>query len=606
MDMHRSYGNEVWNKASSHERDPINMNITVESTKREVPAYPHTRGLVASASKYNSPRRRSSTHKTHNDNPKSAKLSWRLDPVESLSDWTLVVVSNENAGESQPQNELQNSDILVNDTIDDGNHSIISNLSGANNNDHQSVEMRATNVTPAKRYYVHRAVLGVGPKKGDFFADLFQKQRIAIEMSQQSDYNNQRGHDVNKGRDLEPITYIEVKPSAAAAFDTMLDFMYAPNDTPAKTTTESAVALRHLSIALGIRELFNSVTPFIQKDLSAQTSPIYLFEAHRYKHEKLLNVALKICASHFSEIKLSLIILLPPKLLHEVLKSPHLKFDSSEQLSSRIASYFRCRPKVINRENLLDFTSADIMPNIAHDEVIFYINLMERTGLLLKRNDWGKFPSSKSSSSLYERCIQGSSKAIYHIMDLKLRNGFDAKVANNVQQKRAYESEYEAIASRVKVKLLEKALLEKMSSHSMHSSNDQIERRDADVTRKGRRKRRDKDDYRRMKEEYKEQLSILEEKLAQKEQTIQRYESELSKFTRVPNEYRPPPIVSDHTYRRDPRFDEYGESLYGYIPPTALPRIGHSVSDGWIYREERINGGKKHDALWPMYYYKAN
>ena len=118
-------------------------------------------------------------------------------------------------------------------------------------------------------------------------------------------------------------------------------------------STESAVALRHLSIALGIRELFQRVTPFIQKDLTPLTSPTYVHEAHLYKHDKLLNVAMKLCANNLGDIKLSLLIVLTPPLLTRVLHHPiHFRCDS-EIISTRVASYFRCQPAAVNKTNLL-------------------------------------------------------------------------------------------------------------------------------------------------------------------------------------------------------------------------------------------------------------
>ena len=529
-------------------------------------------------------KRKPSKYHTYGDEPRSGNLSWRLDPVESLSDWTLVVVSNENAGDETVPAE----------TTIDGTSSVVSELSEKHDDHHK--EQKAKVPTPAKRYFVHRAVLGVGPRKGDFFVDLFHKHRLALE--------NQNDEKDDCNGDLEPITHIEVKPSAAAAFGAMLDFMYSPNDRPVKATTESAVALRHLSIALGIRELFNSVTPFIQKDLSAQTSPIYLFEAHRYYHIKLLNVAIKICASNFSEVKLSSLIILTPDLLERVLTSPHLKC-ASETLSSKVASYFRCRPNAINRENLLRFTPPDIMPIISSDEVIFFLHLMEETGLLNKR---GKRNKNSRNNSLYERCIARSSEAVYKIMEKKLSLDTKSNIVRERQHRKNGETEFDYISFRVKAEILEKAFLESVSSK--HISHTKVESRDSDASTKIKplksKNEKHKDTYTRIKDDYEERIASLERKLVEKEQTIERYSNELSKFARVPNQYRPPDLLSDHTYKREPIYDGYGESLYGYMPPTALPRYTVPDSEGWIFREERHDGRNSREMLWPMYYYKAN
>ena len=539
-------------------------------------------------------------HQTPINFPQSTNLSWRLDPVESLSDWTIVVVSNEHAGDEQMPPKNANCDSA----------SVVSDLSEKNDDSREKRSTKRHTNTASKRYYVHRAVLGVGPRKGDFFTDLFHKHRLATE--------NEKDDRDPITKDLDPVTHIEVKPSAAAAFGLMLDFMYAPNDTPVKATTESAVALRHLSIALGIRELFNSVTPFIQKDLSANTSPVYLFESFRYNHEKLFNVALKTCASNFEDIKLSSIIILPPHLLGKVLDSPHFQCDS-EALSSRIASYFRCRPKAANKENLFKFTSSEIMPKIATHEVLFYLNLMEESGLILK-NDRRNI--SLKNSSLYERCLAGSSEAIYSFMEDKLFPEISVKHTKE-RQKKAAEVEFETISSRVKVDLLEKALLEKMRPSNTHVTashrlqNDRqtsifVKKRTPSKREKGSISRSSRDSrYLGQRREHRDdsseqQIRSLQEKIKAQEQTIKKYATELSKFSRVPNQYLPPPMLSDYTYKKEPVYDSYGESIYGYIPPTAFPRMMHNkVVDGWVYREQDTDNEINQGSIWPMYYYKG-
>jgi len=530
--------------------------------------------------------KRLSPHKKFPSNQSTlSSLSWRLNPVESLSDWTLVVVSSESAGEEKPPPRTTECDQV----------SEISDISGKNEEltKKSCSDFRAK---ATKRYHVHRAVLGVGKRKADFFAEIFQRQRLALE-------NNADERDLGETKDLQSITHLEVKPSAAAAFDTMLDFMYAPDSTTVKATTESAVALRHLSIALGARELFNSVTPFIQKDLSAQTSPIYVFEAFRYNHEKLLNVAMKICASNFSEIKLSSIIILTPNLFGSILRSPHLKCQS-EVLSSRVASYFRCRPKSITAENLLRFTSPDVMPSMASDEVLFYLNMMEQTGLILKKD---RRNVSLVNSSLYQRCVLASTETLQNLMEEKLYLRSKGSIQSGARNKQASgELEFESLSSRIRSDLLENALLEKISKTQTSSPRiKKDEKRNSNASEKTRRIRRNKPLSRHTLNDYEEKILMLEEKLAARDHTIEMYSSEISKFTRLPNNYTPPLNLSDYTYKRDPIYDSYGASVYGLNPPTAMPNTGHQEYDGWVCRDHKLGDDVVNDKIWPLYYYKG-
>lgn len=429
----------------------------------------------------------------------------------------------------------------------------------------------------------------------------------------------------------------------------MLDFVYGSPDSPVEATTVSAVALRHLSIALGIRELFNRVTPFIQKDLSGETAPIYLFEAERYGHDKLLNVSLKLCATHFSELKLSSLIILSPSVFLRVLTSPHLKCES-KVLSVRVASYFRCRPECLNQHNLFAFTDPNIMPRVSPDEVMFYLNKLEQTKSISKD---GTMIAHSKKPTLYERCVSACPTAVENIMKNRMISSSSQKHEKTQQQqqdkgqnhdmmqRQVVESEYENTSSEIRVQLLESALMhilkapptipnrnkphKRLSFHvppsttgqtpqSYENNNEKIIKSyhgsssstpNCSPHSNHSKRREEKEKIRTMQKEYERKIASLQEKLYTKEDKLRRYQAELSKFTRVPNTYSPSPILSECTFQDVQAYDSYGESVFGNIPPTALPRMmKHPESDGWIYKEDRKT--RSHCMYWPMYYYKAN
>jgi BTB/POZ domain len=275
-------------------------------------------------------------------------LTWRLDPDESLSDWILTVVSNpELQCDSGGKEKDDDSDEEENPEDRDDKQP---NFTSPDIKGHKQQNL------PSTKYFVHRTQLAVGPRRSEYFAKLFRQLTITQKRSTTG-------------------TRIELRPSAAEAFPAMLDFIYSPVGTPPVVTTETAVALRHLSTCFGIRELFDYVTEFIKSDLSPETSPLYLLEADTYSHDKLRSAALNACAEYFESIKFSRIVTLTPSLLKEVILSSNLN-ASSRVLSSRVASYCRCRPGLVDAKMLQLLTRPDRMPEIAPEESLFFLNLI--------------------------------------------------------------------------------------------------------------------------------------------------------------------------------------------------------------------------------------
>mmetsp|Transcript_15595 Transcript_15595/g.24250 ORF Transcript_15595/g.24250 Transcript_15595/m.24250 type:complete len:240 (-) Transcript_15595:26-745(-) len=183
------------------------------------------------------------------------ELSWRLTPEESLSDWRIVIQ-------------------IIEDDMED------------------------TEASQKITYNVHKSVLGVGPRRSEYFSRVFRNE-VVIEATKST-------------------SHIQLQDSAALAFPYMLDFMYRTNDaaTEVNVTTENAVALRHLAQYFGIPSLFLSVNNFIKSDLQVWNATIYLAEAELYRDEKIISAALKYCSP------------LPATLFKDVTSSPFFKCAS--------------------------------------------------------------------------------------------------------------------------------------------------------------------------------------------------------------------------------------------------------------------------------------
>jgi hypothetical protein len=516
---------------------------------------------------------------------RSNGLSWRVDPDESLSDWTLTVVSN-------PQLNKSNNDF---DSDHDDEES--DEDEGRDDERHYFQLRRKQNDYPIKKYFVHRTQLAVGPRRSDYFAKMFH-------------YRNTK----KKNGKSPTGTRIELRPSAAAAFPAMLDFMYSSD--PPNTTTESAVALRHLATCFGIRPLFEAVTEFIKTDLRPDTAPTYLVEAHGFSHEKLFQSALNICAQHFESIKFSHLVKLTPQLFEQVVSSPLMEC-SSEALSSRVASYCRCRPGVVDAETLQLLTHPDRMPKIAAEESLFFLHLIAE----VEQDDADDESLSiggrrkLGTNSLYSRCVEASDD-IVRIAILNTRDKKDSakkvkkgkKSSSESRPTRTAVKEYYSLPAQMRVDLLENALLNSPTKEDLEV----LERARKEAKKKFSDEalgqvRELESEMEHMRKRYEKKIATYQAQLDAQEQEIRAYATELSKFVRIPNEYRIPPTVSDYTYQEMPEFDDYGESVYGDIPPSSMPRFGNQPEEGFLYQETRfLKNGSRAAYKWPMFYYKGD
>lgn len=509
-------------------------------------------------------------------------LSWRLHPDESLSDWTLTVASTDSVPCS-PKRRRRSVNAMDDAAAHDNPAAAEDNLADAMS-------------PPSRKYHVHRAQLAVGPRRSDYFATLFKNRR---RMLRSGDTSMENGADANG-------TYIELKASAAAVFPTMLDFIYSPISTPVEATTESAVALRHLASCFGIREMFNSFTEYIKGDLRPETAPTYLLEAATYKHDELIAASLKMCTESLQVIKLSTIVLLPPELFELVVRSPHLVCES-EVLSTRIASYCRCRPGGIDLETLLSLTDAEVMPRITPDESLFYIHLLSLLGV-----DLPDHSRSGAAPTLYERCVAASPNVVRGALQVKHSPVCTHKSQFHDRHRQTTNKDYDDLPAGVKVDLLESTIADSCHAETMPASVADVEKKDEFIADshssheiKGELSAAKEEigdlqsEIKHLRTKLEKTIKICEAKLSAREDEVQRCKEELSRFVRVPNNCDVP---SACTYQEDTEFDRYGESVIGQIPPIAMPRFEHAPRDGLIYREK----DRFDTRYWPMFYYKGD
>jgi hypothetical protein len=161
------------------------------------------------------------------------ELTWRRDPEESFSDWTIVVSRK------------------------------------------VEVEQCEAEVEPPATYYVHKHIVGAGPRSSEYFCNVFQNTELAESKTS--------------------TTVLELKTSAALAFSDMMDFIYMNRE--ANLSSETAVAVRHLATYFCVPTLFEHTNNFIQQDIGTSNIHVYLQEALLYHDDTMIQATMEVAAN---------------------------------------------------------------------------------------------------------------------------------------------------------------------------------------------------------------------------------------------------------------------------------------------------------------------
>lgn len=278
-----------------------------------------------------------------------AALTWRGDPAETHSDFTIVVVTN---------------------------------------------ELHTTT------FHAHKSVLCFGRRQSRYFA------KIALNESGPGSSSKKAAPHWNRP---PIITKVELDEQDASNFEVLLDYIYAPvaqmllsedtvltaastlsspslftvpsYDTDSSQilgedliTTENSVSLRYLARKFEVDAFTLAVNKFIQRSLSFSTGPWYLSQACQYGDDRLQESAQKLCAENFDQLDIESLTVLPLHLFRVVVKSLESFDEENVQLShfvsDTVCKYFEANEKSISSEALLDFTDPLLMPYMTAEAAI--------------------------------------------------------------------------------------------------------------------------------------------------------------------------------------------------------------------------------------------
>lgn len=222
-------------------------------------------------------------------------LKWRLDPVESLSDWSIKV----------------------------------------RDRDSKNIEI----------YHVHKSTLAVGPRKSEYFVNIF-------------------GHK-NPRSSQRTVTDVILPATAAKTMPELLDFIYSVR--PAKIKSDTAIGMRFLSQFFGVKPLFKHVMNFIQKDLSLATLEFYIRDSTSLQDEKMLGISSRHVARNIAKIDVRHRIagVMDFGFLERVLQaSVSLSVERRRHFSIFVASFCRKNIERLDQDTFLRLTTEEYLPTI--------------------------------------------------------------------------------------------------------------------------------------------------------------------------------------------------------------------------------------------------
>lgn len=255
-------------------------------------------------------------------------LSWRGDPLQTFSDWTIIV---------------------------------------------------ATSEFESRTYHVHKTILSVGPRSSRYFSRLFMEGSNRYNQSQSSTRIELDEQDA----DSFPLFLDFMYDTSPDADDDESLILNVNEDF----STSNAVSLRHLARVFDCEGLMLAVNKFIQKDLSLKTGPVYLIQAHLYQDDRLIESAKRLCIENFSRLETRSITRLPLELFRSIMtaviersKGAHdITIEEEDALSYHLSEvvcqYFEKHPDRMTVTLLLELTNESVMPKIASEPAIGFTAL---------------------------------------------------------------------------------------------------------------------------------------------------------------------------------------------------------------------------------------
>ena len=208
-------------------------------------------------------------------------------------------------------------------------------------------------------YHVHKRILSEGPKKSKFFESLFRR------------------NDSGQKTEEDSVSTSKMHAEAAKLVPDMLDYLYSINDM-LDISTETAVALRHLSEFFGIRALATEVVSFVYYDMSIQNMKTYIVSASAFDDLQTLKLCAQRCAVQIMDIDPTSHILaeMDPSFLLDVISNPKVdRNNRSSHISKLVSIYCHVHRDTLNGGVFEELTSVEYLPTICKQAAFELLSL---------------------------------------------------------------------------------------------------------------------------------------------------------------------------------------------------------------------------------------
>ena len=329
-------------------------------------------------------------------------LTWRGDPTDTHSDWTIVVVTT---------------------------------------------ELETTT------YHVHKSVLCFGPRQSKYFSRIIlnhkpkhgkesaQTPTIKVDLDQRDAQNFETLLDYVYAPSAHMLSNNDATVLTAASTLTSPSLFTVPTSDDDGSclqedefiTTRTAVSLRYLARRFEVDSFILAVNRFIQKDLNFSTGPVYLTKGWEYNDVRLVASAQRLCAENFEHLDVKALTKLPIHLFRVIVKSLE-SFDSENQelsmfLSEVVCRYLEKNQKELSADVLLELTDPMLMPYIASEPAIGFTSLVKNLESQEATKHWDKL------ALLCRRCAKAVVRE-YGWSDFSVNAAVDEYLGNSSSNKR--------------------------------------------------------------------------------------------------------------------------------------------------------------------------
>ncbi len=353
------------NSSSSHSNHPERSIAVNPGPRRLASIHTSTPSQQSSA--------KSSTTK-HSNYDGSKRVSWKSDPKESFSDWTLHVVYKDS-------------------------------------NNKRRIDV----------YHVHRNVVGFGHRKSNFL--LREIRRAELQEFVSFDSNNQTELELKelinaggkKQKDKAIITRLKLpSESQARSVPMVLDFMYYTNETKQRMSADRSCNVFKVAEGLEVEALQKAIGEFYMKNLSLKNLGEFLTAATKVKADRLLTIC-KAKIGQMITVKAELSAMVPPKFMAEILSLSSRQLDEARRKEPKkytgdvVVSQSRYWSKAacICASKNESIMTPKLFQKLTSEESLPYIDVSATPKLLAMESTFFETKTANNQlTSLQRRCVE--------------------------------------------------------------------------------------------------------------------------------------------------------------------------------------------------------